>query len=85
MHHAPDLRECRFGRLVVVRQADSDRHGNAKWLCRCDCGNENFSVRAAALKGGATKSCGCLRTAYRHSAHPWYRYPSVRDIVVGGK
>lgn len=58
----------RFGRLTVLRlegQA-SDRH--ALWLCRCDCGSEKI-IRGHSLRGGQSRSCGCLNThqyALRH-------------------
>lgn len=54
-----DLTGERFGKLLVLRRADS-RNGKTRWLCRCDCGNEK-EVAAQALKSGKTKSCGCLR------------------------
>lgn len=54
-----DLTGERFGKLLVLRRADS-RNGRTRWLCRCDCGNEK-EVAAQALKSGKTKSCGCLR------------------------
>ena len=39
-----DLTGQPFGRLVVIREAGRDKHGNVLWLCRClgkngdDCG-----------------------------------------------
>jgi hypothetical protein len=53
-----DLAGQRFGRLVVLGPAGRDRHGNAKWLCRCDCGNESTPT-TLAIRHGA-QSCGCL-------------------------
>lgn len=50
----------RFGRLVVKRFAGTDRFGNLRWECVCDCGNETV-VRTNALRTGNTKSCGCLQ------------------------
>lgn len=47
----------RYGRLVVINKAETDIHGNAKWLCLCDCGNQ-VVVSGNALQRG-TKSCGC--------------------------
>jgi len=47
----------RFGRLVVIKQAES-RDKNSAWLCRCDCGKYTV-VRAPNLKSGGTRSCGC--------------------------
>lgn len=49
----------RFGKLVVIERAENDKHGNVRWLCRCDCGNETVVI-SGHLKSGATQSCGCL-------------------------
>ena len=56
---ATDLTERRFGRLVVLSRASSDRQGNAQWMCKCDCGN-SVAVRASFLKRGqsfCSKQC----------------------------
>lgn len=50
----------RFGRLVALRQGGSDGHGNALWVCQCDCG-AIASVSRLRLRSGDTRSCGCLR------------------------
>jgi hypothetical protein len=49
----------RYGRLTVLGKS----HGNGPtyWTCRCDCGNERV-VDGGALRGGRTKSCGCLNS-----------------------
>lgn len=58
-----DLTGRRFGRLVVLEQAEDyvslqgKRH--ARWRCRCDCGNETL-VKGSGLKRGSSQSCGCL-------------------------
>jgi hypothetical protein len=49
----------RFGRLVSVQFVDRV-HGHARWLFRCDCGNET-TITWKAAKSGNTSSCGCLR------------------------
>jgi hypothetical protein len=48
-----------FTRLTVIRRADQ-KHGNWRWLCRCECGNETV-VAGGSLRGGKSRSCGCLR------------------------
>lgn len=53
-----DLKGKRFGRWNVEGYAGSDGR-NAMWRCVCDCGAKN-AVRASHLKGGISKSCGCL-------------------------
>lgn len=58
---AIDLVGKRFGRLVVVERADNhstNKHANAHWVCKCDCGNETV-VDGHKLRRGHTKSCGC--------------------------
>ena len=54
----------RFGKLTVIKQTeDYIKPGGlhyARWLCKCDCGNENVIVTDGNLKNGHTQSCGCL-------------------------
>lgn len=49
----------RFGRLLATTPVYVDHHGYWRWLCICDCG-EYTVVRAAMLRSGMTKSCGCM-------------------------
>lgn len=61
--------EATYGRLTVVKRAESNRHGQTMWLCKCECGG-TVTVLGTSLRQGATKSCGCLRreatgTAFR--------------------
>ena len=51
-----DLVGQRFSRLVVLAEAPGAR---VMWRCRCDCGKETV-VASCNLRGGKTKSCGCL-------------------------
>ena len=53
-----DLTGIKFGRLTVLRPGKKKRNG-AEWVCKCKCGNE-ITVKAASLKSGKTKSCGCI-------------------------
>lgn len=50
----------RFGRLVVIERAGSNKSGSVLWNCKCDCGNEHV-VASGKLVQGKTKSCGCFR------------------------
>jgi hypothetical protein len=63
-----DLSGQTFGKLSVVSRAESDKHGNARWLCRCECGNEK-AVAAPQLVKGKTKSCGCSQGKKPQSAY----------------
>lgn len=53
----------RYGRLVVIVRAASVS-GYARWLCKCDCGRSHIA-RASNLRGGHTRSCGCLQADSR--------------------
>lgn len=50
----------KFGRALVLKRVEN-KGIRVAYLCKCDCGNE-FIALAHHLKGGGTKSCGCLRT-----------------------
>lgn len=59
-----DLVGQRFGRLTVIEKAP--RKGtttNARWICRCDCGNFT-EVLGTTLRRGEARSCGCLRSDF---------------------
>jgi hypothetical protein len=59
-----DLIGQRFGKLVVVAEADKIRR-DRRWLCRCDCGKEKVIV-GYSLKGGKTVSCGCRKSENKY-------------------
>lgn len=70
-----DLTGQKFGRLTVIERNGSDSDGHARWLCKCDCGNET-TVTANQLKDGSTKSCGCYQkemVAKRSTRHGKYK------------
>ena len=72
-----DITDQRFGRLVVLARAETIRgNGNARWLCRCDCGNE-LIIRGDLLRRGLTKSCGCL-VVELHTTHGMRRSPEYK-------
>lgn len=48
----------RFGKLTVIDKAPN-KNNKVIWNCQCDCGNI-CKVRGDQLRGGITKSCGCL-------------------------
>ncbi len=56
----------RFGRLLVLEVAHRNKHGDAMWLCLCDCGNQPI-VGSWELSSGNTQSCGCLGRELRAS------------------
>ncbi len=66
---------ARYGRLLVLERAGSDKHYNAQWLCLCDCGNRKI-ILGQSLRRGLTRSCGCLdvenKTTHGMSYNPLY-------------
>jgi hypothetical protein len=79
----PIAAETRFGRLTVVRLADTKHHSFALYLCVCDCGGEKLA-KAANLKRGYVKSCGCLVKENGLHSHG-QSYSSTYRIWIGIK
>ena len=53
-----DLEGKKFNRLLV-KQYLGKRKTEQLWLCYCECGKETIA-NSCSIKGGHTKSCGCL-------------------------
>lgn len=64
-----DLTGQRFGRLVAVRSAGKNKHGQSLWECICDCGNVKVTT-IGGLRSGDAKSCGCWASE-KTSAKNW--------------
>lgn len=58
MSRKKDMLNQKFGMLLVIDEAPSDKKGNAMWKCQCDCGNFT-EVASGDLISGNTRSCGC--------------------------
>lgn len=58
MRNRINLSNLRFGRLVA-RELIAVNGRSSRWLCVCDCGKQK-EIRAAELRNGNTKSCGCI-------------------------
>lgn len=63
-----DLTNKRFGRLMVISQAENIQTPNGRshvaWNCQCDCGN-TCVVRSDNLRNNHTTSCGCVHKEIR--------------------
>lgn len=76
----------RFGRLLVVARLESDKRGNSRWLCRCDCGNESTPL-GQSLRSGVTTSCGCAAKeinsdrATKHGASGTLEYKAWHAMI----
>lgn len=60
-----DLTGQRFGKLVVISQAENITYGKKPrsvpaWLCKCDCGKETIMMTSNIIRD-STKGCGCSR------------------------
>ena len=81
---AVDLTGQRFGKLVVLEQAEDyvyiTKNGTQRTikqlLCQCDCGKK-VVVQRTNLINGKTMSCGCLRASWEKL----YRY--VQREIMG--
>lgn len=61
MREYPNLIGERFGKLTVIEQVSSDKCGNRKWRCLCDCGGEHIAT-TGNLRSGRTTNCGCKKS-----------------------
>lgn len=60
-----DLVGQKFVRLTVVKRVENNKHGQSRWLCKCDCGN-NHTATQGSLVNSLVKSCGCLQSEISH-------------------
>jgi len=68
----------KFNRLTIIKQVDDyvSQQGKhtARYLCKCDCGNEKI-IFGRDVKNGHTKSCGCLiggKITHGMTKHPLF-------------
>ena len=60
MANAIDLSGKTYGRLTVLsRNPIKGNRRQVRWNCVCECGNDHI-VTGESLRGGKSKSCGCL-------------------------
>lgn len=80
-----DLSGQRFGRLVILRQAEDYvlKSGRRKiqWLCQCDCGKTKI-IKTDNLRSGCTKSCGCLHQETNSTANITHGLTNTRLYKV---
>ena len=78
-HNRVDRTGQRYGRLTVECYHET-RGKVARWLCRCDCGNEK--VVSGGRLGRGTKSCGCLHREVIKSPRRLYTKLSDHDAAI---
>jgi hypothetical protein len=58
--HIKDITGNKYGNLLVLEFAGTNKYRSSLWKCLCDCGNTKI-ISGSCLKNGDTKSCGCLK------------------------
>lgn len=93
MAYAQEMKNKRFGRLLVISRHGSDKRNNATWLCQCDCGNTSI-VSTAGLNKGHTNSCGCIhrermanltKTHGQSHSKAWNSWMKAKDRCFNSK
>lgn len=77
-----DLTGKRYGKLLVVQRLGTNSHGDASYLCQCDCGNTNIVSQSNLVRGHAL-SCGkygCKKTNRTHGMRQSDLYKKYYDI-----
>lgn len=79
-----DLIGQRFGKLVVIEQAEGGKdaagHKYRRWLCACDCGGTTIAS-TANLRGG--KHCGCGDCRAKALQMSLYTHHGCEDRLYG--
>jgi hypothetical protein len=78
----------RYGRLIAIEFVERDQRSSAWWRFHCDCG-QTIVVRSDHVRGGRTKSCGCLnleqmaaQARVRNTTHGMYYTPEYSSWVA---
>ena len=84
---AEDIIGQKFGMLTVLSRATNNPNGVARYLCRCECGNEKIVPRTTLFHKTRLPNCGCygLRVgAERFTTHGLSKSP-IHGIWIGMK
>lgn len=73
-----DLTGQKFGRWTVLEKAPS-KNKAVYWICQCECG-EIKEVKAASLRSGKSKSCGCLQKDLLSNRGIEYKYKKIKHL-----
>ena len=82
-----DLSGQKFGTWTVIRYGGLNSIRQSGWICRCDCGGPNGPERfvvAQALRTGASKSCGCQKSALITKARTQHGRAGTKAYQVWG-
>ncbi len=76
-----DLTGQKFNRLTVIKRVENDWQGNAKFLCRCECGKQVI-VLGYCLRNKNTQSRGCLGREKRIEANTIHNLSKHRLHII---
>jgi hypothetical protein len=62
----------RIGKWIVLRPADPDRNGVARWWCRCDCGREAEVYQQGLVERRSRQCQSCANRRHGMSKSPEY-------------
>lgn len=79
--HPLDLVGKTFGFLTVLSRGISDKRGQSRWSCRCQCGTV-VPAAGCQLVSGKKRSCGCFR---RHGLPPIAPEQTFGRLTVVGR
>lgn len=57
-----DLTGKQFGYWQVIKRAENNKNGKARWLCKCTACGKIKIVDGGHLRNGSSTNCGCIRT-----------------------
>lgn len=58
----------RLGMLEVIERAENSKHGESRWVCRCDCGN-TITLTQRQIKEKTKDNCGCVKRKHFNATH----------------
>lgn len=81
-----DLTGKVFDRLTVIKRAEDHIRSNGRhvvqWLCKCNCENKTeIIVTGDSLKGGKTRSCGCIQKEFAKTLKEINKKSNVFDLT----
>lgn len=71
----------RFNRFLVLKEGGRANDGKVMWVCQCDCGTIK-EVSGSELRGGGTRSCGCLASEFTVSRNKTHGLSSMPEYGV---
>lgn len=59
--YGKDLTGIKFGKLTVIKRAETIKKIGSTYICLCECGNRKTIARSSLTRSyGSSKSCGCV-------------------------